>query len=119
MTIAFIAAMRLSEPRMRSFGSLPSRATLEQRLVAAADYFRVSANQHHVFAGKKGPHHRRFDFTVSGDGAHLEIVSHDEMLITQFSAQQVGDDVVAERCRLEQTAGDSLSEYRCWENRRG
>ena len=58
--------------------------------------------------------HGVFDFTMTRDRSHLQIVSHDEMFVAEFLAQQLGDDVVVERCRLEQAAGYFLSDVDVW-----
>ena len=68
----------------------------------------MRTDEHHVVTGEKRPHHRSFDFAVLGDGAHLKIVSYDQMLISEFTAQQVRDDVAAERRRLQQAARKTL-----------
>src|SRR6185369_11105344 len=77
-------------------------------LIAAANRVRVSTNQHHVVPGTKGPYHRRFDLAVFGNRTHLQIVCHHQMLITEFTAQEIRDDVAAERRRLQQAARYAL-----------
>src|SRR6185503_2486894 len=70
----------------------------------------MRTDQHHVVAGEKRAHYSRFDFAMLGNSAHLQVVCDNQMLITKFPAQQVRDDVAAERCRFQQATRNTLED---------
>src|SRR5438128_1693656 len=85
-------------------------------MIAAPDNLRMRAYQHHVFPGQKSAHNRSLDLTMLGDSTHLQIVGYHQMLITKFVAQQVGDDVMAQRRRLKQSPCETFRDIDVWKS---
>src|SRR5258705_2977668 len=83
-------------------------------MIATPNRTGVRTDKHHVVAGEKRPHHRRLDLAVLCNGAHLQIISYDEMLKSEFTAQEVRDDVAAKRCRFQQPARKTLDDVDVW-----
>src|SRR5258705_6064646 len=83
-------------------------------MIATTNRVGVRADQHHVIAGEKRAHCRRFDLAMLGNGAHFQIVSYDEMLKSEFAAQEIRDDVAAERGRFQQAARNTLDDVDVW-----
>ena len=61
---------------------------------------RIAAHEHRVAPRVEGPHGRLLDREGRCDGAHVQIIGHDEPLMPELSSQDLVDHCPGEGCRL-------------------